>query len=403
MRNSTVQPIIRTLLDHIAERRSWTMTPIELPVRDYVDPAHLAVERRELFDRLPQVAALSPDLPEPGSHVTRDSFGVPIVLTRDEHGVVHAFANVCVHRGSTVVTDGRGCRRRLTCPYHAWTYDLDGSLVGVPDRSSFPDVDVPGPGLRSLPVLEEHGVIWVIPDVDSGATVDPGLGAIADDLDAFDVGAHRHWRSHRFDLPLNWKLVIDTFLEPYHFASLHRDTVGPLFVSNLCHVERFGRHLREVLPRRTIVELESQSPDTWDVVPHSAIVYVLFPNTVLVMQIDHIETWRVTPDPVDPSRLAVRPRLLHPRPAGDGVVGASLGTELAADDRHGHGRGLRCDGRRTTQHGLGCHRHDPDRCQRAGGRLVPHCAGRGTPSVAALTRSRTAAREVNEGLPTVCP
>lgn len=302
MRNSTVQPIIRTLLDHMAERRSWTMAPIELPAANYADPDHLAAERRALFAHLPQVAALSPDLPEPGSHLTRDSFEVPVVLTRDEHGVVHAFANVCAHRGAQVVADGRGCRRRLTCPYHAWTYDLGGSLVGLPDRGAFPDVPVPGPGLQRLPVLEEHGIIWLVPETGSDVTIEPGLGALADDLDVFDIGAHRHWRSHRFELDLNWKLVIDTFLEPYHFASLHRDTVGPLFVANLCHAERFGRHVREVLPRRSIADLESQSPDTWDVVPHSAIVYVLFPNTVFVMQVDHIETWRVIPDPVDPSR-----------------------------------------------------------------------------------------------------
>jgi hypothetical protein len=209
---------------------------------------------------------------------------------------------VCVHRGATVVADERDCRRRLTCPYHGWTYDLEGSLAGLPDRGAFPDVAVPGPGLRPLPVLEDHGVIWLIPESSSDTRIEPDLGAIGDDLDAFDIGAHRYWRSHRFELELNWKLVIDTFLEPYHFASLHRNTVGPLFVANLCHAERFGRHVREVLPRRTIADLASQPADTWDIVPHSAIVYVLFPNTVFVMQIDHIETWRVVPDPVDPSR-----------------------------------------------------------------------------------------------------
>ena len=101
---------------------------------------------------------------------------------------------------------------------------------------------------------------------------------------------------------MNWKLVIDTFLEPYHFASLHRNTVGPFFVSNLCHAERFGHHVREVLPRQTLIDLIDTPPEVWRLEPHSALVYVLFPNTVFVMQIDHIETWRVTPDPHDPSK-----------------------------------------------------------------------------------------------------
>lgn len=308
MRNDVARPIISTLLDHVAERRSWTTQPTTVPASAYTDPDHLAAERRTLFDSRPQVVALTPDLPEPGSTLTRDHLGFPVVLTRDHAGRVHAFANVCAHRGAQVVTDGRDCSRRLTCPYHAWTYDLDGSLVGVPDRDAFAGVSVPGPGLRPLPVVEAHGLVWVVPDVDAladgavPAEPDPGLGAIADDLDHFAIASHRYWRSHRFELELNWKLVIDTFLEPYHFASLHRNTVGPYFIANLCHAERFGRHVREVLPRKSLTTLAEQPPESWDVVPHSALVYVLFPNTVFVMQIDHVETWRVTPDATDPGR-----------------------------------------------------------------------------------------------------
>lgn len=301
MRNDTASPIVQTLLDHAAERRPWTTAPTSVAAANYTDPAHLAAER-ELIRRSPQVVALTPDLPEPGSTLTRDTLGLPVVLTRDADGSVRAFANVCAHRGAQVVPDGRSCARRLTCPYHAWNYDLEGRLVGVPDLGSFPDVELPAPGLRSLPVVEHHGVIWLVADLAATGPVDPELGRITDDLDSFEIPTHRQWRTHRFELELNWKLVIDTFLEPYHFASLHRDTVGPLFMANLCHAERFGAHVREVLPRRSLVELTDTPPDTWDVVPHSAIVYVLFPNTVFVMQIDHLETWRVVPDPVHPGR-----------------------------------------------------------------------------------------------------
>lgn len=302
MRNHVAQPIVRTLLDHVDRRRSWTTAPATVPAAAYTDPGHLAVERATLFSRWPQAVALSPDLPENGSSATRDTLGLPVVLTRDEHGIARAFANVCAHRGAEVVGAERECGRRITCPYHGWTYDLAGSLVGVPDRDAFPDVAVPGPGLRPLPTHEEHGVIWVVPDLDGPAALDPMLGHLADDLAAFSIGEHRYWRSHRFELDLNWKLVIDTFLEPYHFASLHRDTVGPLFLANLCWADRAGPHVREVLPRRTLVDLADQDPSTWDLVPHSALVYVLFPATVFVMQIDHIETWRVAPHPDDPNR-----------------------------------------------------------------------------------------------------
>lgn len=297
-------PIVELLLEHAEHRRPWRAEAAEVPAGRYADPAHLQTERDLLFRGLPQVAALSPDLPTNGSVLTRDTFDVPVVLTRDDDGVVHAFANVCAHRGAQVVPDGRDCRRRLTCPYHAWSYDLRGRLVGVPDQASFPGLELGATGLRPLPVREEHGVIWVLADLDADPAVplEPGLGAIGDDLDGYDVAGHRHWRSHRFDLALNWKLVVDTFLEPYHFASLHRATVGPLFIGNLCHAERFGRHVREVLPRTSLLELRDEPVESWDIVPHSAIVYVLFPNTVFVMQVDHVETWRVVPHPTEPGR-----------------------------------------------------------------------------------------------------
>ena len=298
MRLATVQPIIDELFDHLDRGRSWRTNSMSIPATHYTESDQARVEDERLFRSRPQVVALTPDLPRPGTYLTRDRFPVPLLLARGDDGVVRGFANVCAHRAAQVVADGRGAARRVACPYHAWTYGLDGTLVGVPDRDAFDGLCVPGPGLAPVEVAEAHGVIWASP----GPAPAPDLGPIADDLDSFDVARHRHWRHHRFELDLNWKLVIDTFLEGYHFASLHRDTVGPLFLPNLCVAHRFGPHVREVLPRRTLDELRDQPRDTWDIVPHSALVYVLFPNTVFVMQIDHLETWRVTPDPDDPTR-----------------------------------------------------------------------------------------------------
>ena len=302
MKNATAQPIIRNLLSHIKNKKSWTTEAMLVPTRNYTSRDHLRREQESVFALMPQLVALSSDLPELGSTLTRDTASLPLLLTRDHAGQVHAFANVCAHRGAQVISNGRDCARRLICPYHAWSYDLQGTLVSAPDQKAFPDITVPGPGLRELAVYEGHGTIWVTLDLDTIEPVDPQLGAITEDLDSFGIKDYNYWRSHHFDLDMNWKLVIDTFLEPYHFASLHRNTVGPLFVANLCHAERFGHHVREVLPRQTLVDLVDAPPNAWALEPHSALVYVLFPNTVFVMQIDHIETWRVSPDPHDPHK-----------------------------------------------------------------------------------------------------
>jgi len=301
MRNERAVPIIESLLDYHDKKQPWRGEPTTTAASRYTSQAHLDRERTELFAGRPLAVALSPDLPAPGTRLVRDKYDVPLLLTRDTVGAVHAFANVCQHRGAQVLEGCHSKGRRMSCPYHGWTYDVDGTLVSIPDRESFP-ADVPT-GLRSLPVVESDGVIWVEFDLKGGPSLEaPELGAIADDFATFDISGHRHWRAHRFDLELNWKLVIDTFLEPYHFASLHKNTVGPIFMPNLGFAEREGLHLCEVLPRRSLADLKEQPKDEWDVVPHSAMVYVLFPSTVFVMQIDHLETWRVLPYPDDPSR-----------------------------------------------------------------------------------------------------
>jgi phenylpropionate dioxygenase-like ring-hydroxylating dioxygenase large terminal subunit len=136
--------------------------------------------------------------------------------------------------------------------------------------------------------------VWVSP---GGAPIDleRHLGDLAPELASFRLADYHHYETRVLRQRMNWKLVIDTFLEPYHFAVLHRNTVGPIFVPNLCLFHAFGPHLRETLPRRSIVELRERPEREWDLVTHTALVYVLFPNTVFIMQGDHVEIWRVFP------------------------------------------------------------------------------------------------------------
>jgi len=114
---------------------------------------------------------------------------------------------------------------------------------------------------------------------------------------------------------MNWKIAIDTFLEPYHFPILHKNTVGPIFFPNLCVVDGFGQNLREIFPRRGIVEMHDQAETEWDLVKHSAVVYQLFPNIVVVVQIDHYEIWRIYPVEGKPDECKVYLEFYIPEPA----------------------------------------------------------------------------------------
>lgn len=264
------------------------------PTESYASPQHLSREVQVLFRRYPLLMGMSCQLREPGDYLTDDFTGIPILLARGEDGQVRAFQNVCRHRGARVA---QGCGRRgksIVCPYHGWSYDLQGKLRGIPDERNFPGVE--RDGLLPLPAAERHGLLWVQPSGAGPLDIAGHLGAALDaEIASYGLERFHHYETRVIRRRMNWKLVIDTFLEPYHLGVLHRDTVASIFVPNVCLFEAFGPHLREALPRRSIEALRGQPEREWDFIAHSAIVYVLFPNTVFVMQADHVETWRVFP------------------------------------------------------------------------------------------------------------
>jgi phenylpropionate dioxygenase-like ring-hydroxylating dioxygenase large terminal subunit len=287
---------IRQLLDHVDARSTdLAEAPYANPVGDYTCPEQLARERQALFRDTPLVLALGCDLPRPGDWLAHDLAGVPVLLARNEGGQVNAFLNVCRHRGSRVASERGSGRRVFTCPYHAWSYDLDGRLVGVPSGECFGSPQRDGIGLVRLPVAERHGFLWTRLTPGEAVDADAHLGRLATELQSYGFDRYHHYATRRLERRMNWKLVVDTFLETYHVPVLHRDSIAPIFFGNVATFESFGLHLRMVAARRTLVELRGRAEEAWDLIPHSAIVYVVFPNLVLIMQGDHVETWRVYP------------------------------------------------------------------------------------------------------------
>lgn len=265
------------------------------PVASYTDPERLERELGILFRRYPLLMGLSNRIPEPGDYFADDNCGVPILVVRDHDGEVRAFLNVCRHRGAQVA---RGCghvKRTFVCPYHGWSYDSRGKLVGIPDGRNFEGVDRETHGLVALPAGERFGCIWVQPEPGSTMDVDEALGDLGSELASYGFESYLHYTTRVLRRRMNWKMLIDTFLEPYHFGVLHPTTVAPLFLHNICLFHPFGLNMRETLPRQSIVEMRELPESEWDLVKHTAIVYLLFPNSVIVMQRDHAEVWRIFP------------------------------------------------------------------------------------------------------------
>ncbi|MBA4095431.1 MAG: ring-hydroxylating oxygenase subunit alpha [Rhodospirillum sp.] len=189
----------------------------------YTDPQWYQVDLQEIISKAWQWVCHAEKLREPGSFVTIEIAGKPIVVVRDREGTLRAFYNVCKHRAHKLLT-GEGKAARITCPYHAWTYKLDGQLVGAPHTQHLQNFDPKAIWLEPVQVEEFCGFVYVNLDAKSET-----LGKLSGDLEK----EIRHWApdvesltfGHRltYDIKSNWKNVVDNFLECYHCPVSHKD------------------------------------------------------------------------------------------------------------------------------------------------------------------------------------
>jgi choline monooxygenase len=297
-REALEHSLVRRLLDHI-EHRTTDMADevLEVPAEVYTDHRHYERELEALFFDQPLVLCLSGALAGPGSYWTVDICGTPVLLTRGPDGKVHAMANMCRHRGVRVV-DGCGRARRFTCPFHAWVYDLQGSLVGVPVAAGFEGMCREDKALVSLPVAEGHGLVVGRLRPGDPVDVDEYLGpGLADELAALDfAGWTPHGEPHVHHVDANWKVTLDTYRENYHFDYLHRNTLRAYAYGGVLTFDPFGPHLRNCSALRSIDELRDRPEEEWgDVMPYFSYQYQLFPNTALTFDARHIELWQILP------------------------------------------------------------------------------------------------------------
>lgn len=275
-------------------------------VTDYIDPDVFAAEQAAIFRAVPHMAAHSSELPMAGSFMRKEIAGLPLLLTRDADGKVHAFLNVCRHRGTRLVDEHEGCRKRFSCPYHAWTWNNRGDLVGVPhEKQGFPDLDRASMGLAELPCTEWQGWVWVVPRQDG--QIDPQTFLSGLDQDFAWFGSHelKVIHSHEQEWAVNWKLLVEGGIEAYHFRVAHRETIGPFFNDNLSSYQTFGPHMRSVLPRSTFVTLREKPREEWQIREHANILYSLFPTSSLLVQQDHVAWIDMVPLAVDRTRIKV--------------------------------------------------------------------------------------------------
>jgi phenylpropionate dioxygenase-like ring-hydroxylating dioxygenase large terminal subunit len=273
--------IVRRVLAHIDAGTTDEGEAWREPVENYLNPERFAAELAALR-AMPSVFAPSAVIPNPGDHVERTVFGVPLFAVRGRDQQARVFRNACRHRGFALV-EGAGCSNALVCRYHGWTYRLDGSLSHVPHDDGFPDLDMSARGLVEVESHEVDGLI-VIGALDSaGERAEEAMTWLADGSPWRDklLPAQRLMSASSTLRAMNWKVLVEQFLEGYHIRSTHKDTFYPLQYDDLNVVERFGPNCRITFPYRNIERLRNRPESSWTTGARLTYVYHLFPNAML--------------------------------------------------------------------------------------------------------------------------
>ncbi|HVV74814.1 MAG TPA: SRPBCC family protein [Mycobacteriales bacterium] len=263
------------------------------PASHYTDPDRFTRER-EIVRAAPQLVGYASELPAPNTYVVKDVMGTPVLLTRAKDGRVRAFHNICRHRQAPIAT-GCGAAQRLACPYHAWTYDLTGNVVGVPGDEGFTSEHSTETRLPELPAAEDAGFLWV--GLESGTTLDVAahLGELGPELASWGFESWHPVGEKQLDARIDWKLALDTFAENYHFATVHATTFATVALSNCTVFDSFGHHHRLVFPLRSIDDVRDVPEDQWKPLERLVVIYALFPNIVVSVTAVNGEIFRVYP------------------------------------------------------------------------------------------------------------
>lgn len=304
-----------------------------LPRTAYTSPDFYEAEMSGVFPSSWVVAADLAELAEPGDFVATMIGYEPVLIVRDSEGSLHAFANICPHRG-TVVADGSGnCGDEFTCPYHGWTFSSGGALRAIPNRRGFSDqIDKAQLGLRPLRFDTWERFVFV--NVDGSAPPLTSYLEAAPNLLA-QHGIEELTPTVRIDdtIDVNWKVFVDNALDDYHIPIVHaktlqpfhegmefREDVGDRFVNVLCApMNDFGQSLYP--PRKGMGEEQSRVAYAIDV----------FPNlTILAFPDGGVTTLRLTPLAID--RTGVELRSYSHRPDQIGPDEAKFSSDFLEED-----------------------------------------------------------------------
>ncbi len=294
-----------------------------VPAARYADDSFAALEREHVFSSSWLFVAHSDELPEPGDYVLLRQLPKPVLLVRGTDGIVRAFLNSCQHRGGPVVSDTAGhTGRRLVCGYHAWTYDLEGTLVGLPGAQDF-QVDTACLGLPPVR-CEQWGSLVFVNLAEDAPPLLESLGDVGRELHdqiggGPDVGPVHLGDRRSIAVDGNWKLTVDANIETYHVNTVHRNTAAVVLDQAATGIFLLrGGHSRMLVHRKEGTDFPIDLPEfpgASELAGCGIYSYHLFPNTSIVFGGSPALVFLISSWPLSPGRSLYDVHFLAATPA----------------------------------------------------------------------------------------
>jgi Rieske 2Fe-2S family protein len=276
-----------------------------LPARFYTDPVIHGEEHRLIFTKMWLCVAREEDLPNPGDYMTQSIGLASVILMRDANGSINAFHNVCRHRGSRLLTETSGCAlTAIKCPYHAWAYDLDGSLRGAPHMENVKNFDKRDFGLSSVRLETWDGFLFINLDPDA-IPLREHLGEMATRFDRYRMSTLRRAKRIHYTVASNWKMLAENYSECYHCFLIHPELnrvshymSGDSDFTNQSTVGGWMDLREDGFNSMTLSGKTPRPPfETLDETDQQRIYYyILYPNMLLSLHPDYVMVHTVWPD-----------------------------------------------------------------------------------------------------------
>jgi Rieske 2Fe-2S family protein len=282
-----------------------------LPPAAYVDPAVFEWEQRHFFGTGWVCAGRSAQLPEPGDQRAEQVGTSSVLLVRGEDRALRAFANTCRHRGHELLPCGAAAQQQaIICPYHSWTYSLDGKLRGAAGFKSQPGFDATRWGLAELPVTEWHGLVFV----DGSGSAPPlaeSLGTLDELVAPYEMDRLVVAGEHEYDARSNWKILAENYHECYHCPTIHPElckVTPPKSGENYHAPGAWVGGWMELRDGMATMSLDGRSDGVplrgLDQAGLRSVIYLhTFPNVLLSLHPDYVMVHRLVPLAVDRTRI----------------------------------------------------------------------------------------------------